>query len=715
MNKFLSIIANKHLLIVRYLLVILCVIFITSLIPRKSFTYDYEQGKPWKYGNLYAPFTFTVKKIEDELLKEQKNILDSIPPYYRYNEKVKEEAKENFRNLLMVEYAAATTDSTINLVPEDSLFLLISAATILDTIYAKGILEVAPEHKALGKIIIDDIYLIKDNNVTVLKPITSLLRNVKEACQYINIYLNEIGYEKTVLVADLLCNSLQPNILFDKKTTREITEVVLAEISDSRGIVQEGELIIPQGKVIEQEEFRKLASLEREYETKSQLGARQETLNKYLTLLGQSLLVGIVMSIFIIYLIFFSPNTFTNLRSLTFLLLSISLFLYMVSLIVNLKQTGQAEISLYILPFCIVPIIVRNFFGSQIAILVHVLIMLISGFMLPVGFDFLFLHFTAGLMAILVNEKAHYWSQFFSSIGLIFITYLFGYLAISLNLDGNWQNIQWENLGWLIINTFFTLLAYPLVPVFEKLFGFVSDITLAELGDVNRPLLKRLSQEAPGTFWHSLQVATLAEAAASAVGAKTLLVKVGALYHDIGKMLRPGYFVENQKTAINPHDDLPYLESVQIIKEHVSHGIAMARKERLPNLITDFIRTHHGTTRIEYFYRMHLKDNPNSEVDEALFRYNGPLPYSKETAILMMADSIEAASRSLKDPNDEYISQLVDGIIDAKMEQRQFVNCNLSFKDINVIKKVFKKQLRSFYHVRISYPNAQKPAEKEAT
>jgi hypothetical protein len=341
------------------------------------------------------------------------------------------------------------------------------------------------------------------------------------------------------------------------------------------------------------------------------------------------------------------------------------------------------------------------------AVTSHIAVMLLSAFIVPHGLNWIFIQFIAGMVSIFNNKNARYWSQFFTSSALLLLTYLLGYFGVSLIMTGSFDKIVLLNFGWLTVAAFLTLLSYPLIPIFERLFGFVSDITLVELSDLNRPLLKKLFTEAPGTFQHSLQVANIAEAAAEEIGANSLLVKVGGLYHDIGKMKNPGFFIENQ-SGYNPHDELRFDESASIIIAHVPDGVEMAKKFRLPGVIIDFIRTHHGTTRVEYFYRSFLKAHPENEVEEAQFQYPGPLPFSKETAILMMADGIEASARSLKQPTEEDVNNLVDRIVSHLMERQQFVNSPITFKEITICKQVFKKMLASIHHIRIAYPEANK-------
>jgi putative nucleotidyltransferase with HDIG domain len=405
--------------------------------------------------------------------------------------------------------------------------------------------------------------------------------------------------------------------------------------------------------------------------------------------------------VFTRFLKLYSPKIYASNRNITFIY-----FIIAAMIIIEASVVKSGLTVLYAIPFCIVPITTKTFFGPTTALHTFIALMLLSTFIIPNGTDFIVLQIIAGMVALFTSVRVNYWSQFFISNGLILLTYFIGYFAISISQEGEINNTNIENLGWIVLNVLLVLLSYPFIPLFEKLFGFVSEITLLELSDINKPLLKELSIKAPGTFQHSLQVANLAEAAAYEIGANTLLVKTGALYHDIGKIANPTYFIENQVSNINPHDDLTYEESAHIIISHVSEGITLAKKYELPDIIIDFIRTHHGSSRVEYFYQSYLMNFPDNEVNESLFTYPGPLPYSKETAIVMMADTVEAAARSLKQPTATIIDELVEKLIQHKISQQQFINCNITFKEINTIKKVLKKMLHSIYHARVEYPNS---------
>jgi putative nucleotidyltransferase with HDIG domain len=360
---------------------------------------------------------------------------------------------------------------------------------------------------------------------------------------------------------------------------------------------------------------------------------------------------------------------------------------------------------MYLVPVCILPIIVRAFYDTRTALFAHVVTLLIIGFEAPSGFEFMFIQTVAGMVAIFTILNMSRRQQFFISVLMIFLSYAIAFIGVTILHEANFRSIDWMNLKWFLGNSVITLFAFPLIFIFEKAFGFLSDVSLMELADSNSTLLRELSMKAPGTFQHSLQVANIAEAAIYHIGGNPLMVRAGAMYHDIGKIDMPMYFIENQNTLNNPHDDISFEESARIIKSHVIRGIEKAKKHGIPEQIVDFIRTHHGTVRLQYFYQSFLKNFPEKIPDEELFRYQGPLPFSRETAVLMMADSVEAASRSLKNADAISISQLVDHVIDNQIEQKQFDNSPITLKDISELRKLFKKMLMSIYHVRIEYPH----------
>jgi len=401
-----------------------------------------------------------------------------------------------------------------------------------------------------------------------------------------------------------------------------------------------------------------------------------------------------------LFLYSFRQEIISSDTKIVFLLFLIVLFVFGAKVFLSIEN-----INLYLLPFCILPIIIRTFFDIRVALFTFLVTILIVGFVAPNPYEFIIIQMITGMLTLLGIVNLRNRSQLFISSLVVFSVYSVVYLSIGLIQEGSFQSTDWKFLGWFFGSAMLTLFAYPLIYIFEKVFGFVSDVTLMELADTNNQLLRQLNMKAPGTFQHSLQVSNLAEEAIRAIGGNALLMRTGALYHDIGKMNMPNYFIENQNSDYNPHSELAPEESSAIIIEHVINGIELAKKNKLPDIITDFIRTHHGTTTTRFFYKQYMEDNPDEKDASERFRYPGPLPYSKETAVLMMADSVEAASRSLSRYDGESIEKLVNAIIDSQVRELQFANADITFKDISEIKKMFKRKLMSIYHVRVEYPD----------
>lgn len=437
------------------------------------------------------------------------------------------------------------------------------------------------------------------------------------------------------------------------------------------------------------------------------LGARMQASSHFssrriMYFIGYFLLTSLIIGALILYSLKYFPDSFQKLSGILFLLIWPVLFSFLVFLV-----NKNAALSPYLIPFCLVPIIVFNFYGGRLALFVHIVVVLIASFLSGLGYEFTFLQILAGIVTVLIISETRYWNKFFTSILIILATYFIGYLGLAMINSGSLERPEYMVFGWLAMNSLLLLLAYPFIPLVEKVFGFTSSISLAELSDMNQPLIKELSLKAPGTLQHSLQVANLGEAAAEKIGANSLLVKTAALYHDIGKLQNPEYFIENSKGE-NHHATLSNFESAKTIINHVKDGVTMAKKARLPKLIIDIIQTHHGTTRVEYFYRQQKTQEPDREFDESIFRYPGPKPTTKEQTILMIADSVEAASKSLKSPVGQDIDKLIDGIVEYKIKEGQLSDSELTFQELDICKDVFKALLRSIYHVRIEYPEEKK-------
>ncbi|MCH8330514.1 MAG: HDIG domain-containing protein [Bacteroidetes bacterium] len=549
MKKLYSFLVNRHPEIFRYLLALLVIVLITNWFPKiGKFKYEFEKGRPWKHESLLAPFDFTIKKSDEEIMVGRQKILEDFIPYYQVDNLIYERNKAAFVKVYAEQYSYLKTDSSLlgKIVDRfksrlkkqsDSLEQLQYSLALLDNIYNKGIIDLAGQHRQTKFI------NILNNNLVKKIKVSEFLK-LEDAYKLV---IDTLKRSEVSFIIPIIENHIHHNILYNDSLTERIKSEQLNEIMPTRGKIQKDAGIISRGDIVTDEKYQILISLKDEYETKIS-GVDKG----YLITIGYGLISSISIILLMIFLAFFEPKVFNSTRRITFVLLIITLITLMVSHAVRFDIP-----SYYVIPYCILPIILRTFFGTRLAMFAHITVILLTGFMVPVGFEFQFIQLVAGFVAIFTNVKAHYWSQFFISIGLILLTYNVSYMGVSLIQEGNLENIEWLNFGWIGINIFLTLLAYPLIPIFEKTFGFLSEITLVEIGDLNKPLLKQLSLKAPGSFQHSLQVANLAEAAAYEIGANTLLVRVGSLYHDIGKMEKPLYFIENQVSEVNPHDELP--------------------------------------------------------------------------------------------------------------------------------------------------------------
>ena len=487
---------------------------------------------------------------------------------------------------------------------------------------------------------------------------------------------NNLSGYKTAFVS-MFFDLVEPNLSYNKTITDNVLQDDLSKISYTKGSVAKETLIVSKGEVVEGSKYQILKSLQSEYE--SQVWSKS---NYNWILFAYTLLVALVLLMLLLFLRKYRPKVFEDNTKVTFIFFNISLLIFITTLVVNYDAKY-----IYIVPICILPLVFKAFFDARLGLFAHVLTVLLLGFIVPNSFEYVFLQIIAGIVTILTVSELYKRANLFISVGQITLIYLIAYFAFFVIHEGSVEALHWQTFIWFILCGLATLFVQPLIYAYEKLFGLVSDVSLLELSDTNTKLLKELSNLAPGTFHHSLNVANLAEASANEIGANSMLVRVGALYHDIGKMKTPTYFTENQSTGINPHDELSAKESARIITNHVLNGIEIARKNNLPDRVIDFIRTHHGTSLVYYFYS-----------------YPGPKPFSKETAILMMCDSIEAASKSLKEPNSTKIEAFVENIINKQIEEGQFFNANITFKEIESIKKVLKHKLANIYHLRIEYP-----------
>ncbi len=677
--------------IVRVILFATSIVLIVLLFPRQTgFFWEFSQARPWMYEDLIAPFNFAIQKTPEELARERDEVLSEYTPFFRKDSAIYDRQFQLMNNRFELLWSENFGDKEIpSLVKENRKNIAIN---IFDSIYQTGVIFLEGEMTNANA---ETHILLLDGAIARSRKVGDFF-NVREAFQFANRMLERenIEPEHLNLLRNVLENSITHSVFQDEETNSKAIASAMERISPTRGMVQQGEKIISKGELITTEKLKVLESFRAEYIR--QLGSSS---TNYLVFWGQLLLVSISIVVLSLFLWVFRKEVFYNTRKLIVILLSIFLMILLTSQVVkyNIEM-------LYLIPVCIVPIIIRSFFDNRLALYVHITSIILIGFLVPKSFEFVFLQFIAGIIAILSMAGLRRRSQLFATVSLIFLTYAAVFTGLTLAQTGTFSEIEPVNYVYFAGSALLTLFSYPLIYIFERTSGLPTDFSLLELSDTNSPLLRQLNIAAPGTFQHSLQVANLSEEAINIIGGNSLLVRTGALYHDIGKMEQPQYFIENQNSEINPHDELSYVESAEIIIGHVIRGIEKARKHNIPEYIIDFIRTHHGTTTTRYFYAMEQKDNPDIEIDRGIFTYNGPIPFSKETAVLMMADSVEAASRSMKKPNEESIDKLVENIINTQIEEKQFDNANITFKDINIIKRVFKNRLMHIFHVRIAYP-----------
>lgn len=686
MKKFISFIRHSHPEIYKGILFCVAVAAIVFIFPKQGkFKYEFQnlKGKPWLHEDLIAPFDFAIKKSDDELRKEKSDVIANAKPYFKFDKTIVAAKKAQLQ--FEIDKSWDNKKSKASKVKT-----LAVGEKILDSIYSKGILE--PNAIIDTKPSDFSIYVL-DNNVAEELELRDFY-TITSAYEYqLEQLSKQTGVDAKYLLP-ILENCIAHTIFYDKGTSEKILKQSIDDISPSRDIILKEQSIISKGEIIDAHKFQILESLKSEYEGQS--GSSSDYL---LIILGQVLIVSCCLCVLIAFLGFFRKDIFLDNAKITFILILIFLQVLMAHF-----SNGSQSFSIYLLPFCILPIIIRAFYDTRIALFTHLVTVLIVSFMAPDRFEFTFIQLLGGMVAIFSIVNMRNRSQIFISSGVIFLTYSIAFIAITIIQEGGSDAILLTDFAWFGVSALLTLFSYPLIFVFEKLFGFISDVSLLELSDTNGKLLRELASRAPGTFQHSLQVANLAEEAIYTIGGNALLVRTGALYHDIGKMEMPMYFIENQANGMNPHDEMSFDESASIIISHVIKGIEIAKKNNLPEQIIDFIRTHHGTSITGYFYRSFQNAYPEEKIDESKFHYPGPIPFSKETAVLMMADSVEAASRSLKKYDAESIDALVEKIINTQIEQNQYANSDITFKDINTLKKIFKKKLMNVYHVRVEYP-----------
>ena len=669
---------------IRAAFVLLTTLLIVWFLPRnEGRKFDYEVGEPWHYGTIIAKYDFPVYKTEEALAQERDSLLRQFQPYYDYNSIIEAEEIAKLRQDLRNNNVSLPAGFEEHIIDR------------LHRFYQSGIME-TPTYNRIHADTTNQVRIVfgKDAESVNIKSIFSTMSAYE---QLLND--EQFAQERSLLQRLNLNNYIVANLIYDKARTESAKNDLLSGISPASGIVMSGQRIIGQGEIVNEYSFRVLNSMQKEIQRRS-ASKTQLTYN----LIGNTVYVFILVLLFTMYLGLFRRDYFEKMRNIAMLYVLITIFPVLVSLMI---EHTYFNFSVYILPFAFVPIFIRVFMDSRTAFLTHITMVLICASALRYQFDFIIIQTVAGLVTIYSLREMSSRAQVFRTALWVFLATCITYLTLKLMESSEEFNFESSMYYHFLINGVLLLLAYPMMFLVEKTFDFISVITLIELSDTNKGLLRKLSEEAPGTFQHSITVGNLASEIANKIGAKSTLVRTGALYHDIGKILSPAFFTENQQGGVNPHDSLTYKESAQIIIAHVNNGVKLAEENNLPVVIREFILTHHGRGLAKYFYINYQNEHPDEIVDKEPFTYPGPNPSTREQAILMMADTCEAASHSLSDYTEESISNLVNKLIDQQVADGFFAECRITFYDIAIAKQVLIERLKAIYHTRIQYPTAK--------
>ena len=680
-KDFFNRIRHSYYSIGKVLVFLIAIVLVCWQMPRTGkFKYEYQLSKPWQHETLYAPFDFPIYKDFETLNAETEAAKAKVKPIFVFND----DEMVASRNLLFVNFESRW-DPSLHLDRDLNLDCLFN---VFDSIEEQGV--VAYDNATTNLESSSEVNVIRNKVMRSVR--YGELYNMNSATEAVSEMLESADKQiDKKLLSELVNGALRQNVFYSAELTKKEVDKAVAAVSLTYGMVQKDQVIVSEGELVDENIYNKLNSLQREYTSRSM--SSDESLR---VLLSQIFLVALVFMLMGLYGNKLHKKVFSQLKNIV-LLLTLMLMIVIPSYILVKFVPGLV----YMMPVCLLAIMVGSFFNLRLAFSTQVFAVMLISLVVPNPFQFIFMQLVATVVTVfgMSNTRTHH--RFIQAALFVFVGYLLVYLAFTFLST---SEIDWSVVLLLLLNALFTLLAQPLILMFERIFGVTTSLSLMELSNTNTPLLRELAATAPGTFQHSIQVANLCEEVLFEIGGDTQLARTGALYHDIGKIKNPMYFTENQHGAYSPHNDLSNIESAEIIISHVTDGIEMAHKAHVPERIIDFIRTHHGTRRTDYFYINEQKAHPDEEIDPTPFTYHGPAPFSRETAVLMMADSIEAASHSLKDPDEKKISDLVDNIINKQMEAGQFLNTDLTLHDIETARKVLKKKLMSIYHVRIAYP-----------
>ena len=669
-------------LLTRSALVIVSVVIIVWFLPRNSGPqFRYDVGKPWMYGSLIAKFDFPIYKTDEAIKAEQDSLLVQLEPYYTFKENVEKEQIAKFYEKYKDGIPGLSKDYVTTIIDR------------LHRLYQAGIMNQADYSKNF-KDSTSFVRVINGRTATSV-PINCIYSTM---AAYEQLFMDEkLGAQRQILQKCNLNEYLTPNLTYDKERSETERADVISSVALASGMVLTGQKIIDRGEIVDEHTFRVLSSFEREMVRRSANSSEVSS-----TIAGQTLFVGIIMILFTLYIALFRKDYFEKPRSLMMLYALITIFPILVSLMME-----HNVLSVYVLPFAIVPIFIRVFMDSRTAFISHVVMTLICAAAVKYQYEFIIIQLVAGLVAIYSLRELSQRAQLFKTAILVTLASCAVYFALQLMQDNSILTMDHSMYKHFIANGVMLLFAYPLMLVVEKMFGFISNVTLIELSNTSKDLLRKMSEVAPGTFQHSIMVGNLAAAISDKIDAKTQLVRTGALYHDIGKIQNPAFYTENQ-AGVNPLNKMDRKEAAQIIINHVTEGLKLADKYNLPTEIKDFIMTHHGLGKTKNFYISYKNEHPKEKIDESVFSYAGPNPFTREQAILMMADTVEAASRSLTEYTEENISNLVNTLIDGQVSDGFYTDCPITFHDINVAKQVLTERLKVIYHTRISYPELKK-------
>lgn len=691
--------AHSQRIYIIFLFVIAAGICVYLFPTKGKFKYEYQKGAPWQHEDLIAPFDFAIYKTDQELKVARDSVLRNYKPYFKLNGEVG--ARELAKFEQSYEKRLADAEQVVaKLYPNQKMsdtipnFVMHYAENLISFIYEKGVVDFT---EVLDKTQKGSTIVILKNKIAENRDVDEVFTQ-KIAYGYISKKLRKDFPENPALVTLIenlkLYDFITQNLKYDEETSHKVRDELLNNIPIKRGMVQAGERIISRGDLVLDENFRILESLKKEYQ--NILGS--SIFERWL-LIGHIVVVFFSFLVLYLFLYNFRREILESIQKTSFILMMVLLMFLSASFVVRFNM-----VSIYLVPFAALPIIIHAFYDSRLAFFIHIVVIMIIGFLAPNSFEFIFLQFLAGAVAIFSLTQMARRGQLFVAVGYILATYIIAYSALAIMQEGEISKINYTTFLWFGGNGLLLLTSYPLIFMFEKLFGFLSDVTLMELSDTNHPVLRELAEKAPGTFHHVIQVANLAEAAVRKIGGNALLIRVGAMYHDIGKTGAPGFFVENQGGGNNPHDGMKYEKSAEVIIQHVYYGAELAKKYKLPQPVIDFIFTHHGTGLVKYFYTKYANEHEGEVPDISKFSYPGPSPFTKETAVLMMADAVEASSRTLPQYNEHTIGDLVEKIINSQIEDGQFEEADITFKEIFQVKEVFKQKLLNIYHSRIAYP-----------